>query len=340
MPDAQQLLLIVTVLVALGFDFTNGFHDTANAVATTVSTRALGPRTAVGMSSLLNLVGAVVAIELLHTRVSNTVGGLVSPAGGVELRFIIAALAAAIVWNLVTWRLGLPSSSSHALIGALVGMGLVAYGSSAVKWATVVPVLLTLVTSPLIGLVLAFLLSSLLLNVFRKALPSRANRRFRVAQIFSSGFVSFSHGANDAQKTMAIITLALVATGHLAQAGGKLPEPPLWVVFASAAAIGFGTYAGGWRIIRTLGTRIIRLEPLDGFVAQTTAALVIQGATQLALPVSTTHVVSGSVMGAGASRRFAAVRWSVARSILVAWGLTIPATALLAALGSLLARAV
>jgi PiT family inorganic phosphate transporter len=340
MPDGQIVLLVVTVAVALGFDFTNGFHDTANAVATTISTRALGARPAIALSAVLNLLGAVVAIQLLHTKVANTIGGLVSPAGGVSLAMIVAALAAAIVWNLVTWRAGLPSSSSHALIGALIGMGLAGYGVSALKWGTVVPVIIGLITSPIAGFVLGYLFLAAVLNVFRNIHPSRANRNFRVAQVFSGGFVSFSHGANDAQKTMAIITLALLATHHLHATAGKFPPPPLWVVAMAAAAIALGTYAGGWRIIRTLGSRITQLEPVDGFAAQTMAALVIQGATQLAVPVSTTHVVGGSVMGAGGARRLAAVRWGTARNIIVAWVLTIPATALLAAAGALIARAV
>jgi PiT family inorganic phosphate transporter len=333
-------LLVVTVVIALGFDFTNGFHDTANAVATSISTRALGPRTAVLMSAVLNLVGALVAIVLLHTHVANTIGGLVAPKHGVSLGMIIAALIGAIAWNLITWRAGLPSSSSHALIGALVGMGIVAYGVGAVKWGSLVPVLIALVLSPLIGLVLAYLLTALTLDVFRRAHPSPINRRFRLAQIFSGALVSFSHGANDAQKTMGVITLALVGSGVLVQRGSGFPSPPFWVVVAAATAIGFGTYAGGWRIIRTLGMRVIKLEPVDGFCAQTVAAVVIQGATQLALPVSTTHVVSGAVMGAGATRGFGAVRWGVARNILFAWVLTIPATAAMAAVCALVVGAV
>jgi inorganic phosphate transporter, PiT family len=332
-------LLIATVLIALGFDFTNGFHDTANAVATTISTRALGPRAAVAMSAVFNLLGALIAIEVLHTHVANTIGGLVSPKHGVSLGMIVAALVGAIIWNLITWRLGLPSSSSHALIGALVGMGVVAYGVDAVKWGSVVPVVIALVASPLIGLVLAYLFTSLTLDVFRHAQPSPMNRRFRLAQVASGAFVSFSHGANDAQKTMGVITLALVSAGVITAGGKQFPSPPLWVVLLAATAIGFGTYAGGWRIIRTLGMRVIKLEPVDGFCAQTMAAVVIQGATQLALPVSTTHVVSGAVMGAGATRRLGAVRWGVARNILVAWVLTIPATAAMAAICALVVGA-
>jgi PiT family inorganic phosphate transporter len=340
MPDGQQVLLAITVAVALGFDFTNGFHDTANAVATTISTRALGAKLAIGLSAALNLAGAIVAIEVLHTKVANTIGGLVAPPGGVSLAMIVAALAAAITWNLVTWRAGLPSSSSHALIGALIGMGIAGYGVDALKWGTVVPVVIGLVTSPIAGLILGYLFLLAVLHVFRNIHPARGNSGFRTAQVFSGGFVSFSHGANDAQKTMAIITLALLATGHVAARRGSFPSPPLWVVVVAATAIGLGTYAGGWRIIRTMGSRITRLEPVDGFAAQTMAAAVIQPATQLAIPVSTTHVVSGSVMGAGATRRLAAVRWGTARTIVVAWVLTIPATALLAAAGALVARAV
>jgi PiT family inorganic phosphate transporter len=340
MPDGQQVLLAITVAVALGFDFTNGFHDTANAVATTISTRALGAKLAIGLSAALNLAGAIVAIEVLHTKVANTIGGLVAPPGGVSLAMIVAALAAAITWNLVTWRAGLPSSSSHALIGALIGMGIAGYGVDALKWGTVVPVVIGLVTSPIAGLILGYLFLLAVLHVFRNIHPARGNSGFRTAQVFSGGFVSFSHGANDAQKTMAIITLALLATGHVAARRGSFPSPPLWVVVVAATAIGLGTYAGGWRIIRTMGSRITRLEPVDGFAAQTMAAAVIQTATQLAIPVSTTHVVSGSVMGAGATRRLAAVRWGTARTIVVAWVLTIPATALLAAAGALVARAV
>jgi len=342
MPDGQTALLVVTVLVALGFDFTNGFHDTANAVATSVSTRAMGPRVAVASSAVLNLVGALVAVlllnRLLNASVSNTIGGLVKPRGGISLGMIIAALVGAIIWNLVTWRAGLPSSSSHALIGGLLGMALVAYGPEAVVWAKVVPTVIFLVVSPLVGLALAYLGTIALLHALRRAHPTVANRRLRIAQIFSGSLVSFSHGANDGQKTMGVITLALVATHHL-DAGTKFPSPPVWVVLAAASAIGLGTYAGGWRIIRTLGSRIIRLEPVDGFAAQTASALVIQGGTALGLPLSTTHVVSGAVMGAGATRRLGAVRWGVARSILVAWVLTIPATAIVAGGCALVVRA-
>jgi PiT family inorganic phosphate transporter len=210
-------------------------------------------------------------------------------------------------------------------------MGVVAYGPGAVSWGQVGPVVIALVSSPVAGLVLAYLAMLAALNIFRDASPSTANRRFRLAQIVSGAFVSFSHGANDGQKTMGVVTLALLATHRIGAGPSGFPSPPLWVVFAAAIAIGFGTYAGGWRIIRTLGSRVVGLDPADGFVAQTIAAAVIQAATQASLPVSTTHVVSGSVMGAGATRHFGAVRWGVARNILAAWVVTIPAAGLLAA---------
>jgi inorganic phosphate transporter, PiT family len=334
MPDAQTLLLVLTIAVALFFDFTNGFHDTANAIGTAVGTRALPPRVAVGLSAVLNLVGAIVTTQLLHAEVANTVGSLVAPEGGVAMSMLIAVLFAAITWNLITWRAGLPSSSSHALIGALIGMGLAVYGVGSVQWGEVYPVFIALISSPIAGLVVAYVVSVVLLNLLRRARPSRANSAFRRLQLFSSGFVAFSHGANDAQKTMAIITLALFSSGHLTEFA-----VPTWVVLAAALAIGLGTWAGGWRIIRTMGTRIVRMEPLDGFAAQTVAAAVIQLATTWGLPVSTTQVVSGSVMGAGATRRFSAVRWGVARRIVWAWILTIPASAALAALAAVLIKA-
>src|ERR671921_1820256 len=334
MPDPQTLLLVLTIAIALLFDFTNGFHDTANAVGTAIGTRALPPRFAVGLTAILNLVGAVVTTQLLHAEVANTVGSLVAPAGGVAMSMLIAVLFGAITWNLFTWRAGLPSSSSHALIGALIGVGLAVYGLDTVQWGEVYPVFIALVTSPVVGLLIAYVLTVVLLNLFRRVRPSHANGVFRRLQLFSSGFVAFSHGANDAQKTMAIITLALFSSGHL-------PEfiVPTWVALAAAIAIGLGTWAGGWRIIRTMGTRIVRMEPVDGFAAQTAAAAVIQLATTWGLPVSTTQVVSGAVTGAGATRRFSAVRWGVARRIVWAWIFTIPASAGLAASAALLITA-
>jgi PiT family inorganic phosphate transporter len=334
MPDAQTLLLALTIFVALFFDFTNGFHDTANAIGTAIGTRALPPRLAVGLSAVLNLVGAIITTQFLHAEVANTVGSLVAPAGGVAMSMLVAVLFGAITWNLFTWRAGLPSSSSHALIGALIGMGLAVYGVDAVQWGEVYPVFIALITSPIAGLFIAYVITVVLLNLLRRARPSQANSAFRRLQLFSSSFVAFSHGANDAQKTMAIITLALFSSGYLSEFA-----VPTWVALAAALAIGLGTWAGGWRIIRTMGTRIVRMQPVDGFAAQTVAAAVIQLATAWGLPVSTTQVVSGAVMGAGATHRFSAVRWGVARRIVWAWVFTIPASAALAASAALLVRA-
>jgi inorganic phosphate transporter, PiT family len=334
MPDAQTLLLALTIIVALFFDFTNGFHDTANAIGTAIGTRALPPRLAVGLSAVLNLVGAIITTQFLHAEVANTVGSLVAPAGGVAMSMLVAVLFGAITWNLFTWRAGLPSSSSHALIGALIGMGLAVYGVDAVQWGEVYPVFIALITSPIAGLFIAYVITVVLLNLLRRARPSQANSAFRRLQLFSSSFVAFSHGANDAQKTMAIITLALFSSGYLSEFA-----VPTWVALAAALAIGLGTWAGGWRIIRTMGTRIVRMQPIDGFAAQTVAATVIQLATAWGLPVSTTQVVSGAVMGAGATRRFSAVRWGVARRIVWAWIFTIPASAALAALAALVIKA-
>jgi PiT family inorganic phosphate transporter len=278
--------------------------------------------------------GAIVTTQLLHAEVANTIGKLVAPANGVAMSMLIAVLFGAITWNLFTWRAGLPSSSSHALIGALIGMGLTVYGIDAVQWDEVYPVFIALVTSPVVGLIVAYFLTVLLLNLFRRVRPSYANGAFRRLQLFSSGFVAFSHGANDAQKTMAIITLALFSSGHISEF-----VVPVWVALAAAIAIALGTWAGGWRIIRTMGTRIVRMEPVDGFAAQTAGAAVIQLATAWGLPVSTTQVVSGAVIGAGATRRFSAVRWGVARRIVWAWIFTIPASAALAASAALLITA-
>ena len=267
MPDAQTFLLVLTIAVALFFDFTNGFHDTANAIGTAIGTRALPPRLAVGLSAVLNLVGAIVTTQLLHAEVANTVGSLVAPEGGVAMSMLVAVLFGAIAWNLFTWRAGLPSSSSHALIGALIGMGLTAYGVDAVQWEEVYPVFIALVTSPIAGPLHRVRVNRSSSQPTSRARPSQANGAFRRLQLFSSSFVAFSHGANDAQKTMAIITLALFSSGHLSEFA-----VPTWVALAAALAIGLGTWAGGWRIIRTMGTRIVRMQPVDGFAAQTVAA--------------------------------------------------------------------
>lgn len=318
-------LVVVIVIVALGFDFTNGFHDSANAIATSISTRALTPRVALAMAAVMNIVGA-----LISTKVAATVGkGIIEqPTHGTGgLVVILAALLGAIVWNLGTWYFGLPSSSSHALIGGLVGAALAA--AETVKWHGVVDkVVIPMVVSPLIGFGVSYLFMLALMWTFRRANAVRANRNFRWAQIASSATMAFGHGTQDAQKTMGVIALTLVVSGHLG-ANGAIP---LWVILASAAAIAAGTYSGGWRIMRTLGRRIFSLTPPSGFAAQAVASAVMLGTAQYGLPVSTTHVITSSVMGVGATRRFSAVRWGVAGNIIFAWVLTIPAAAAVAAL--------
>src|SRR3954463_4856917 len=322
--DATFVALVVIVVVALAFDYTNGFHDAANAIAVAVSTKALTPRVALALAAVMNLVGA-----LISTSVAKTVGeGIIdAPEGTGGLEIVFAALIGAIAWNLITWYFGLPSSSSHALIGGLVGAALAA--SESVQWSGIVDkVVIPMVLSPLIGFGLGYLLMLSILWTFRHRNAHKTERGFRYAQIASSAAMAFGHGTQDAQKTMGIITLALVTSGEL-----ETFEVPLWVIFASALAISAGTYAGGFRIMRTLGRRIIQLTPANGFAAQTVASSVmIATATVFAVPVSTTHITTTSIMGVGATRRLSAVRWGVAGNIVVAWVLTLPAAGIVAAL--------
>jgi phosphate/sulfate permease len=318
------VLAVIIVVVALGFDYTNGFHDSGNAIATAVSTRALTPRVALVMAAFFNVIGA-----LISTKVAKTIGsGIIDPPSGRSgLVIVLAGLVGAIVWNLITWRLGLPSSSSHALIGGLVGAALA--GSEGVKWDGIVDkVIVPMVVSPLIGFGGAYLFMLILLWIFRKNNAVKANRGFRWGQIVSAATMAFGHGTQDAQKTMGVIALTLTVSGHL----GKDAGIPLWVILSSAGAISLGTYSGGWRIMRTLGRRIFSLTPVSGFAAQTVASAVMLGTAAYGLPVSTTHVISSSVMGVGATRRLSAVRWGVAGNIVMAWILTIPAAAAVAAL--------
>jgi PiT family inorganic phosphate transporter len=317
-------LAVVIVVVALGFDFTNGFHDSGNAIATSVSTRALTPRVALGMAAVMNVVGA-----LISTKVAATVGsGIIGPPTGASgLVIVLAGLLGAIVWNLGTWYLGLPSSSSHALIGGLAGAAIAA--SESIKWSAILDkVVLPMVLSPLIGFVVAYLFMLALLWVFRNANAVRANRGFRWGQVATAAAMAFGHGTQDAQKTMGVIALTLFVAGH----NGSASHIPLWVILAAAAAISLGTYSGGWRIMRTLGRRIFSLTPVHGFAAQTVASAVMLGTAYYGLPVSTTHVISSSVMGVGATRRLSAVRWGVAGNIVLAWIFTLPAAGLVAAL--------
>jgi PiT family inorganic phosphate transporter len=320
------ILLWVTIGVAIVFDFTNGFHDTANAIATSISTRAMSPQAAVGLAAVFNLIGAVVTVAFFQAKVSNTIASTLAIKPGLVV--VMAALLGAIAWNLITWYLGLPSSSTHALIGGLCGAGIAAAGGlDGVKWSALAKQVTSLVISPPVGFVAAAIFSiALVLVIHRLRLrPAPVNRTFRGLQVLTAALLSYSHGANDAQKTMAAITLALIASGDLTKF-----EVPLWVVVLSAVTIAFGTYAGGWRIIRTLGWSILKLEPATGMAAQLMGASVIQGATLIGLPVSTTHVITGAVMGAGASRKLSAVKWGLGANIAAAWIVTIPAAGLIA----------
>jgi inorganic phosphate transporter, PiT family len=332
-PEGVTALLVVVVVLAVTFDYINGFHDTANAIATSVSTRALKPEQAILLSATANFVGA-----LTGTAVAKTIAaGLATPPSGAEGQIVVAAaLVGAIAWNLFTWRLGIPSSSSHALIGGLLGAVIVASGVEAINVDGVRDkVLVPLVLSPVLGVALGFALMVVLLNVLRNAHPRRLNDRFRRLQVVSATYMAFSHGSNDAQKTMGIITLALFSAGVLAT-----PDVPLWVIVIAATAISLGTAAGGWRIIRTMGQRVVKLDPIHGFAAETTAATIILGASHFGMPVSTTHVISSAIIGVGASDRLSAVRWGVAGNIVVAWVLTLPAAALVAGLAYALLSAV
>jgi PiT family inorganic phosphate transporter len=317
-----SVLLVVVVVVALGFDFTNGFHDTANYVATWVGTRALSPRIAVLVSAGANLAGAFVT-----TAVAKTVGKGIIDTGLATEKTVLAALVGAIVWNLLTWWLGLPSSSTHALIGGLVGAALVQSGSNGVQWHGVwEKVVIPGAISPAVGFAGAFFLMVIIYRVFFRASPGVAHRGFRLGQLASGTWVAFTHGANDAQKTMGVIALALVTHGNISHF-----YIPTWVKVAAGLTIAAGTYAGGWRIIRTLGQRIYKMQPEHGFAAQLSAGTTLYAGTHFGFPISTTHVVTGSVTGAGAVRGVSAVKWGIAGNILVAWLLTLPAAALVAA---------
>lgn len=331
MNDFHLLATITFVIVlAFTFDFINGFHDTANAIATAISTKALPPRTAIILAAVMNFVGA-----LTFTGVAKTIGGSIADPLKLNngMTIVTAALLAAIAWNLITWYYGLPSSSSHALIGSLTGAVITAAGFSAVNFRGFLDIIKALVFSPLVAFVTGFVIMTLIRLVFRRATPHALNRRFRFLQIFTAAFQSFSHGTNDAQKTMGIITFALVAGGFQSTL-----HVPLWVKILAALAMAVGTSVGGWRIIKTVGTQIIKVEPGSGFSADLSSAMVILGATLLKLPVSTTHVISSSIMGVGAARRFSAVKWGTSRKIVLAWVVTLPVTAFLAGLSYTLYR--
>ena len=327
----MELTLVAVVVVALFFDFTNGFHDTANSIATSVSTRALSPRAAVVSAAFLNFAGAFVSIEVAATVATGIVD-----VDAITLDIVLAGLVGAITWNLITWYLGLPSSSSHALIGGIMGSAIAAAGFDVVLWDGLLDkVLIPSLAAPLLGIVGAAALMIALTWIVARRAPGTVSTVFRRLQLVSGGFVAFTHGTNDAQKTMGIIALALVASGHLP---ADEFEVPLWVIASAAFAMAAGTYAGGWRIIKTLGTRIAKIDPPQGFAAQTACASILWTTAHYGFPVSTTHTIAGSVLGAGATRRFSAVRWGVAGNILAAWAMTIPCAALVGALMEVVTR--
>jgi PiT family inorganic phosphate transporter len=317
MPSLALFLLVLIVAIGLVFDFINGFHDTANAIATSVATRVLAPGTAVLMAGVLNVAGA-----LTGTAVATTIGkGIVPPADTTQL-LVISALLAAIAWDLVTWRYGIPSSSSHALIFSIVGAGVATAGWQSIEFGGLTKTFEGLAFSPLLGFLGAFLLMVLLLWVFARARPQFVSRVFGRLQILSAAWVAFSHGGNDAQKTMGVITMALAS--YFGWTGNQW-SVPLWVILAAATSMGMGTAIGGWRIVRTVGLKVVELRPINGFAAETAAAAVIETASRLGIPVSTTHVISSAILGVGATKRLSAVRWGIAGRIVVAWVLTIPA---------------
>jgi len=320
--DAMFVTMVAVVVLALAFDFINGFHDTANAIATSVSTRALTPRRAIILASVMNLVGA-----LMFEGVAKKVGsGIADPATlqNGEL-IVIAALISAIAWNLITWWFGIPSSSSHALIGSLAGAVIAAAGLAGLNGGGFIDIVKALVFSPIIAFVVGYLVMWLLKRIFAKTSPHRVNKGFRSLQVITAAFQAFSHGTNDAQKAMGIIVFALVSAGYQ-----ETMDVPFWVKVSAAVAMALGTSVGGWKIIKTMGTKIFKIEPINGFAADATSAAVIFSATEMHFPVSTTHVITSSILGVGSAKRFANVKWSLAGRIIMAWFITIPITALFA----------
>ncbi len=320
MPDATLLMLVLVIGAALAFDYINGFHDTANAIATCVSTRALSIRAAITMAAVLNFVGAMIS-----TKVAATIGKGIVDANNVTQMVVLAGILGAIVWDLITWYYGLPASSSHAIIGGLMGAVIAHAGTAALHWKGLEKIVLSLVLSPIVGVVLGFIAMVIMLWCFKSKSPHSINNNFRRLQVLSAAFMAFSHGTADAQKSMGVITMALVSYGSLSTF-----DVPTWVKIACALAMGFGTAAGGWRIIKTVGKDFVKLQPVHGFCVETASAGVILGASSIGMPVSTTHVITSSILGVGLSKRLTAVNWNVAGRIIIAWVLTIPASAIMA----------
>lgn len=322
--DTSLVIIFIVIFLALAFDFINGFHDTANAIATSVSTRALKPRTAIMLAAGMNFLGA-----LAFTGVAKTIGGSVANPATLDngLEVLIATLLAAIIWNLITWWFGIPSSSSHALIGALAGAVYIGAGPDKLNWGGFSTIIEGLILSPIIAFVIGYIIMTILKWVFAKRSPHSVNKGFRTMQILTAALQSFTHGTNDAQKAMGIITFALVTAKYQDHM-----EVPMWVKIAAATAMALGTSIGGWKIIKTMGTKIFKIEPINGFAADITSASVIFGATLIHLPVSTTHAITSAILGVGSAKRFSAVKWSVAGRIVMAWVITIPIVAVLAGL--------
>jgi PiT family inorganic phosphate transporter len=323
--EGELLTVIIVVATALAFDFTNGFHDTANVVATSISTRAMAPRIAVGYAAILNFVGAFISLEVAATVASD----VVDP-GSISLLVVFGGLVGAIAWNLVTWFYGLPSSSSHALIGGVVGAMLAAEGPDAIFFeeGIVGKVMLPALVAPTLAFIVGGVSILVLYRIVGRLRPAPVTSGFRGGQVVSGGLLALAHGTNDAQKTMGVIALALVAYGSLPASD---PEPPFWVIVSAAAAIAMGTYAGGWRIIKTMGSRIHKMDSAQGFAAQGAGAAVILASSHGGFPLSTTHTISGAVIGSGAAKRLSAVRWGVAGNIVAAWIVTLPAAAAIGA---------
>ncbi len=313
------ILLVLVVLFALIFDYVNGFHDTANAIATSVTTKALSPRNAIILAASLNFLGA-----LSGTAVAQTIGSSIIKPGMVDERVLIMALIGAIAWNVVTWYFGIPSSSSHALIGGLTGASVAMFGLHSVNWPGLGIIVFFLVASTMVGLMVGAVVMTILSWSFHGASRSKLDKGFRRLQVLSACMMSFSHGSNDAQKSMGIITMALLSGGYISSF-----HVPIWVMLACATAMGLGTAAGGWRIVATLGSKIFRIEPINGFAADFSSSLVIYTASLMGYPVSTTHVVSSSIIGVGMAKQIKAVRWETARQLVTAWLITIPSTALI-----------
>jgi PiT family inorganic phosphate transporter len=320
MPEATIIMLVLVIAAALAFDYINGFHDTANAIATCVSTRALSVRSAILMAAFLNFAGAMIS-----TKVAATIGKGIVDAANITQMVVLAGVLGAIIWDLITWYYGLPSSSSHAIIGGIMGAVIAHAGTAALHWVGLKKIILALVISPVVGTAIGFLVMVAMLWGFRNASPHSVNKHFRRLQVLSAAFMAFSHGTADAQKSMGVITMALVSYGALATF-----EVPTWVKVACAVAMGLGTAAGGWRIIKTVGKDFVKLQPVHGFCVETASAGVILGASSIGMPVSTTHVITSTILGVGLSKRMSAVNWNVAQRILIAWVLTIPASAIMA----------